>query len=314
MADLHLPAGLAGSAALREATAEELRVLIALIQAGEVLSPETVAEAVGISRARAVAALAYFRASGVLPEGGIVDEHPFFLEGGRLDELSPARMANAVERENLKPLLEECAALLGKPTLSATESRDVVALYEQYGLNEEYITTLLADICRLPNPTVRGMVNRAISLHGKDIRTPEALNAHLADRDRSNDAIHIYRRVMGFYDRNLSAAEKQSAARWVGELGFDEQVLSFAYDYAVDRGVSNVRAYMDKLLTVFHDGGCRSRAECETYLQTHPAPAARAAGNKKKPLEEKLYTDSFDPEDAFQKALARSYGEDKKGD
>ena len=151
-----------------EASKEELRTLLALIEAdGAPTSPEKLAEAAKVSRSRASAAISFWREAGIIiecekapSEPTITEEFEERVEIGAKIERGAAEVAKSIRDNSLAELIDECARIVGKPALSTDESKQIVALYTDYSLDEEYIITLAAHLSeskkRLSIPLIAG--------------------------------------------------------------------------------------------------------------------------------------------------------------
>ena len=311
---------IAPSGLLSMASAEEMRVPLCLISSGGKSTDTVLAEAAGVHPARAAAAVSFWAAGGVLTQRAtahateektnLVDEFDFRLRVDDVDEESAAEVAKVIRDEGLSDMFDECAALLGRPTLNDREIRLLTALYTQYGLDEEYILTLLSDMCTRSKCSVRALVNRAIALQGRGIDTTEKLSDYIKSAAESGEWERRTRKVLGIYSRALTQAEKQLFRKWADVYGYDEDILTLAYDKTV-RAISQYSAaYMDKMLTAWYEAGCRTAAACEEYDRTHkPKPTDTTPKTGRKDKKPKERYGNFDPEEAFRKALARSYGD-----
>ncbi len=314
------PLRLSGNPALTEASKEELRVLLLLIElGGRVECVADMAKAAGISEARCKSALAFWEESGVITarEGdkpAIIEEFEERLRPGEIDEVESVKVAESIRKEGLALMLDECARIFGIDCLSQANVKSLTALNTQYGLSPEYITLLALHIaatvsegCKL---TVRRLCNEAIRLADKGCETVEELELYIDKKSNTPAYEWEYRRAMGIYGR-ISRAQKDYFRIWNDEFGFSSAIVSEAYDIALnntDVGHSKF-PYIHKILTSWHNGGCKTVAECKAYSEANkPVKATRAASKTNAPTPR---YGNFDVNDAFKKALERSYGENE---
>lgn len=305
-----VPADLSESGALAEATREELATLLYCLCRRELPEVSEIARAIGASDARVRASLAYWEAT-ELPSGNVRHEFPSRLRAGELREESAAEVARTIRDGELASLMEECARLLGKPTLSGKDAHNITALYTQYGLTEEYIVTLLSDLVRHSmegRTTVNRLVNTALRLADEGIETIDALNEHFRLHDATGEWERSVRRILGIYGRALSPSEKERFARWTEVYGYADDIITKAYDITVGNTGKASSDYMDKILTAWNAAGLHTLAECERYNEEHRAEASAKAKGKPQKSKEKERLGTFDPEEAFRLALERSYG------
>ena len=313
-----------GKDSFREASKEELRALLALIELGGEAEDEAyLASAAEISTPRCKAAIAFWEESGVIiPDDGtprITDEFADRLVRGEIDEVPATKVADSIRDDQLASMIEECAMLMGQACLPNVDVKNITALYTQYSLSPEYIVTLAAHLAGKGDLTVRKLCNEAIKLSGKGTDTAEALDQYIRDMEESCGAEWEFRRVLGIYGRNLSVSEKKYFKKWSEELGYSVGVVSEAYDIAVlntKSGRGDLR-YMDSVLTAWHEAGCKTINECRDFAEAErmkrEAQKVERGGKKydKTKAETPRYG-NFDVNKAFSDAVARSFGADNK--
>ena len=90
------------------------------------------------------------------------------------------------------------------------------------------------------------------------------------------------------------------------------KIVEEAYDVAtLSSSGRNLFAYMDKVLLGWHEAGCKTVSECQAKRAADRATFTESTSPKKKSKskpEPPRYGD-FDINDAFAKALERSYGD-----
>ena len=123
-----------GNGAFAEASKEELRALLALIELqGEIDGVEELSEAAKISPARCKAALAFWEESGVisLDDGNpdIIEEFEERLTQGEIDEVPATKVAESIRDESLASMINECAMFMKQPCLSNTDIKNITALH-----------------------------------------------------------------------------------------------------------------------------------------------------------------------------------------
>lgn len=315
-----------GNAAFSEASKEELRALLALIELDcRAESAEELAEAAKISPARCKAALAFWEESGVITADGgmplIAEEFEERLVRGEIDEVPAVRVAESIRDEQLTSMIDECARLMGQACLSNGDVKNITALYTQYSLSPDYIVTLAAYLASRGDLTARKLCNEAIKLENRGCDSAEALDAYINDMENTSSAEWEFRRILGIYGRNLSVSEKKYFRKWSEELGYSVGVVSEAYDLAVlntKSGRGDLR-YMDSVLCGWHEAGCKTVSECRQHTESEKAKrlTERPEGKKReKSAPPTPRYGNFDVNEAFNNAVARSFGglQDEEGE
>lgn len=306
-----------GKASFTEASREELRALIALVELGGVAESESeLASAAEISPARCKAALAFWEESGVIipaDQHTVSEEFEGRLVRGEIDERPAREVAVSIRDEHLASMIDECATLMGEACLPNADVKNITALHTQYSLSADYIVTLAAYLAGKGDLTARKLCNEAIRISGKGCDSTEALEAYIKDMEDSTGAEWEFRRVLGIYGRNLSASEKKYFKKWAEDFGYSVGVVSEAYDIAVlntRSGRGDLR-YMDSVLTVWHEAGCRTVNECRAKAEADKlrVEGERAQKKQSKTKAEPPRYGNFDIQKAFDDAVARSFGD-----
>lgn len=317
-----LKSALATSSAVKTASLEELRTLLSVIAyEGEEVSIEEVAVSSNVVRSRAAAAIALFTEDGIITETRPVCENPTITEEfeerlrrGELIEESSLETAKTIRDEALASLIDELTRLMTRHSLSSGEVKLITALVQQYGLTPEFVLLLAAHIASTSKLTPTKLRDEASRLLEKEITTLEELEKYIECVSAESDVHSEFRRIMGIYGRALSQSEKKFFSRWGIEFGFGTAIVAEAYDMAAMNAKGSMK-YMDKILTAWHEAGCKTVSECIAHSTAHKnegAPAAEKKASRKK-AEPTRYGD-FDVQDAFERALLRSYGDDAKKD
>ena len=312
-----------GTAAFSEASKEELRALLALIELnGSISGVDELAEAAMISPARCKAALAFWEESGVIviDDGKplITEEFETRLVHGEIDEVPAVEVAANIRDDCLASMIDECARMMNTACLSNGDVKSITALHTQYSLCPEYILNLCAHLMTKGDVTVRRLCNEAIRLSGKGVDSVEGLDAYITEAEKSSGAEWEFRRVLGIYGRNLSDSERAYFKKWSESFGYSVGVVSLAYDIAVlntKSGRGDLR-YMDSVLTAWHEAGCKTVNECREQIEAEKLKrTADGTKRKAKTTPETPRYGNFDINEAFNNAVARSFGaQDEEGE
>ena len=315
---------LVASAAFSEASAEELRVLVVLMaQKGRALDDEELIRVAKCSAARCRSALVLWEEEGVLSitestsEEGVEYEHGTDIHFSDIEPDKPLEVARAISREDLSPLIDQCAEMLNKSALSSQETGQIVSLITKMALSEEYVVTLLAYLSSKGKTTVLRLIRKAEKLVGDGYDTIEKLEGYIKNKEEESSCEWEFRRIFGIYDRNLSQYEKKLFKKWGEEFGYSTAIVNLAYDKAVKAGSPRSISYVDAILGAWHSAGCRTVSECEANSQSFKSAKNDASEAPKKKPHKKSETPAmrygdFDVEEAFRLALERSYGNEEE--
>ncbi len=315
---------LASSSAVKTASSEELRTLLALIaHEGCELSPESISKETGISRSRVAAAIALFSEEGIIRDTDPCEKNPTITEEfeqrlrrGELCEESALDTAKTIRDEGLASLIDEIARLMKTDSLSTSEIKIITSLTTQYSFSPEYLLLLGAHLSGTHTRfTPMLLRDKAMDLLKVEITTVEELERYIQALAEENDIHREFRRILGIYGRALSPAEKKLFNRWGVEFGFGTAIVTEAYNRATIKAQGSI-SYMDTIITSWHEAGCKTVAECiahsESTKTASPEKAEKKMGRKGRP--EPVRYGDFDINEAFERALERSYGTDAKTD
>ncbi len=311
-----LPLRITASPVFSEASCEEMRVLLALVECeGSFESAEALAALAKVSKPRCTSALALWEEAGVITpraDGApiITEEFSARLVKDEIDEAPSVEVADSIRDGNLKSAIDECTMLMELGTMPTADVKNITALYTQYALSPEYIVTLAAYLAGQGKLTARKLCNHAIRLQESGCDSVEALESYIQNKANETDTDWEFRRIFGIYNRNLSQSEKNYFRKWSEEYGFSVAIVSEAYDRAVMNTQNGRRymQYMDTVLTSWYNAGCKTVAECIAQSEADkPKPAPEQKRTMNREAEKPRYGD-FDVHEAFRLALERSYG------
>lgn len=336
---------LGGTAALSDASPEELRVLLCVVEAEACCRPftvESLAAGAGVSSARVGSALRYWQEVGVLVEDGEEEEPSKPTEvveekkekpikrpvvGKDVRPLGGEETAAVVEREHLGRFIDACQQLAGR-VLSTPDLQMLVSLVDELPFSQEYLITL-ASFCKRRSAharfSVRYFAQVAYDMLERECLTEEQLGAYIAAYERFSAEEWRLRKLLGMGERRLTPKERNYFINWTG-YGYGEEIIGIAYDIAVDRTGKISLPYMDKLLGAFYAAGCQTEADVRAYLerergeheakkllQHKPGKAkdkATYATGKSEQDKSATAGSSFRSGDYMAAALRRSYGDD----
>ena len=300
--------------AFAEASADELRVLLVLIERGGRIDCEELARLSGTSLARAAAAVVFWEGAGVLTESTeprVTEEFATRAERTEIYSQSRKETAAAIRDKGLRDLMDECATMLGKTSLSDVEVHKITSLASDFALSEEFIASLASHLSAKNKFSVTRLYNDARELVEKKIDTPELLDAYIKESESEEGYMRELRRTLGIKGRTLVPSEKELFKRWCVDFGYSSAIIGEAYDITVMHTGERELHYMDTILTRWHENGCKTVAECRALSEGGKpnAEQTRSGGSapKKKKKEKEPEFLSFDPNEALKRALERSY-------
>lgn len=204
----------------------------------------------------ALCAAATLRQLGLYPE-----EKRGMIAAGERPAYTERDVISAVDGEpEFRALYGEVQRLLGK-TLNTEELKILLGFTRYLGLPPDVISVLVC-YCKerarqrgsLRNPSLRTIEKEAYAWAEQGIDTLEEASAFIQARNAKNARLQQLMRVLQIRGRNLTAGEERYASSWL-DMGFDMEVIAMAYERTcLNTGGLNW-AYMNKILTRWHEAG-----------------------------------------------------------
>ncbi len=311
--------GVLNSRVFREASKEELRVLVAVMENPfSFSSADEIADAAGVSRARALSAVTLFIAEGIfVREGDISYEFEERVDYEEPIERTSLEVSESIRKKGLAELYSELAKMMDKSEgLNNGEIKRIESLISDAGLSEEYILTLATYIHQKKNLTVSKLCKEASKLSNADIDTVEVLNKYIKENEDRDYSLEAEFNITFNRKSAPDKVELEFYRKWTETYGFMPEVIKYAKEVNILSSTRYTYAYMDDLITKWHESGCTTLEDCKKAVELFRAQIAeeKRIENKeamsKKSSKSKAPTPKFgdfDPSEAFEKALQRSY-------
>ncbi len=222
-----------------------------------------------------------------------------------LPKYTTAELGNLLEaRPETAGLLEECQNLFGK-LFSTHEVNTVLGLTDYLGLDAEYVLILVTHYCRYckeqsKRPSVRGLEKLAISLYDRGITDMAALQEELLRQEELQKTEGKLRSLFGIGARALTAKERKAFSTWLHTYRFGMDMITPAYEIAVDATGNASVAYVNSILDRWNSENIRTPQEVEADRAKHEAKSGKA---------KEAEGGSFETDDFFEAAMRKSLGD-----
>lgn len=271
---------------LKLAGKEQLQVLLWMLRhGGEAVTPETLANNLGLDQDTVLDAVEYWVQEGLLAgKEGELSPVPVTAEPVRPspaavpapqkepDKLPPKKRllkpdtqhltARMGESPEIRFLMQEAETTFGK-TISPAMASTLLTICDDYGLPVEVVVMLIHYAKEVGKTGTSYIDSVARDWAQSGIFTLEAAESKLQDLDRRRQAWAKVQSAAGLPRRSPSKKEEDAAFRWIWEWKFTGEMLSAAYERCVDNtGKFNV-SYIDKILEGWHKNGVRNLQELE---------------------------------------------------
>lgn len=272
---------------LRLAGKEQLQVLLWMLRhSGERVSPEKLAQELGMDTDSAMDAVDYWAQEGLLAQAGgqlspgAVDQAP----ASTVEKAEPAaspqeektlppkkRMtkpdtlhlaARMKESDAIRFLMQEAQATFGK-TISPAMASTLLSICDDYGLPVEVVVMLIHYAKDAGKTGTAYIDSVARDWAASGVFTLEAAEQKLRELDEHQQAWAKVQSAAGMPRRSPSKKEEEAAYRWVYQWKFTVEMLTAAYERCVDNTGKFSAGYINKILEGWHRSGVRNLRELE---------------------------------------------------
>lgn len=196
-------------------------------------------------------------------------------------------------------MLYSCQQSLGK-VFNVTETEMLVGLLDYLRLTPEYVMILCSYLGRIGKNSVRYVEKTAIGYFDRGIDNEKALASYIECEEAVSRQEGGLRQMFGIGERALTKKEKTLFTRWCGEWRIPLDMVSKAYEIAVNNTGKASVAYTGGVLERWYNAGCRTAADVEALAADKPAEGKKSSSA---PIKGSFNTDEF-----FEAAIERSYG------
>ena len=309
--------GVLNSEAFLEASRDELRVLIAIMQNPLTYSTaEEISEVAGVSKGRAAAAITLFLESGlVIREGDVTLEFEERIDEDDMIERPSIEVAATIRKKSLGDLFLELAEMMDKETLNNDEIKKLTSLIEDLVLSEEYVLILAQHLATNKKLSVKNILNEAKKFDKIGVHTPDRLEECLKIDESVGSLEWEFRKIFKKREGPISKSELEYYKKWTEIFAFSDEIILFALDMNVKVKTKYSYSYMDTLLTRWHECECKTLQDCERQYERdrqritdqlrheNGAPERRA----KKTEAPTPKFGNFNPDEALERAIAKSF-------
>lgn len=175
--------------------------------------------------------------------------------------ISSAEAAQRLKADDsLKFFIEQVGQCFGR-LLSQGEVTHLISIIDYSGLGLD-VMLMLVQYCRQADKCTLAYIKKvAMDWSARGITTHRLADEQIRLIGRQNDAAALVRAAFEIGDRGLISKEKEFAAQWVIEMGFDREMITEAFTRCVmQTGKCDFR-YIDKILGSWYAQGYKTVAE-----------------------------------------------------
>ena len=193
--------------------------------------------------------------------GLVCDDKPCHIMAGERPSYTEQDVRLAGDTDvSFRSLCGEVQRLLGR-VLNTEELKILLGFTRYLGLPAEVISVLVCyckDRARmkgsLRNPSLRTIEKEAYAWAEQGIDNLDEAVAYIQGQNVKNSRMSRLMAILQIRGRNLTPGEERYASAWL-ELGFDDEVISMAYERTCLNTGGLSWAYMNKILQRWHEAG-----------------------------------------------------------
>jgi len=173
--------------------------------------------------------------------------------------------------ENIAFLLQESQSVLGKP-LNPVATDTVVGLYSYYGMQPDLVLMLLQYCVTIGKDNMRYVEKVAASWLEKGIDSHEKAEAEILRATELSSMEGRVKSAFGIFDRKLINSEQKFIAVWTGEYGYGLDIITLAFERAVEQKGKLSFPYINGILANWHSKGIATAAQAKKEIQERQSP------------------------------------------
>lgn len=187
----------------------------------------------------------------------------------------PGEVAASIEQSReLGQMFALAQTILGR-TLSSAAAATLYSFYDWLGLPLEVILMLLEHCAEMGKRDMRYIEKVAISWHQMGIDSVDAAEAYLKTQTKKNRYCYRVKKVLGIEGRSFTPSEQRFLDAWYERLKASPELIGAAFDHCVAQTGKLSFAYMNKVLTSWHEAGIHTPAQAQRALADYSAARVR---------------------------------------
>ncbi len=249
-------------------------------------SADGAAQALRLSDSAVSCAAAVLRQLGLWPEN-----RQGFLPTGERPKYSHQDIIYAAEHDqDFAALIGEVERTMGK-RLVPTELEILLGFVRYLGMSTEVVCVLIShckdrarQMGRLKNPSMQTIEKEAYRWAEQGIETLEDASAYISAQNQRYTRLGKLKNQLQIYGRSLTQGEERYANAWL-DMAFDDGAIELAYERTcLNKGGLNW-AYMNKILTRWHESGWHTLQQIKARDQKTSLPKGASGQYSQEELE-----------------------------
>lgn len=244
---------------IKLASGEQIKVLLSVMRdLSDKIDAQRIAGQLNIDKTAAEDALLFWVRCGILSRAETQARKP--EKNIIINAELPTRqdvIARGMEDEKVRLLLREAQLKFGR-TLKNNESRLLVSLYDDYGMDISVILLLLQHAVAENKANLSHIRSTAVKWLKSGVENVADGEALIADEVKSKLAFGVVSRAFGIEQRMPSEKEAEYSNLWVNKWQMSPEMLKAAYDACIDQKAKISFPYINKVLEKWRSAGYKT--------------------------------------------------------
>ncbi len=249
---------------LKLSSETQLKVLLYIMRyMTEPINPQLMSAALAIPESEVCEALIYWQQLGILngdAAGKTETATAPIRKNSRPSRLDVAK--RGLEDERVKFLMQEAQLKFGR-ALKSNEASSLLWLFDDCGMDVSVILMLLQYAEAEGKLNVSFIEKTAAAWIKNGVISATDAEAQIAEDARKMTSWRIAENAFGIKRRSPSPKELERVDMWLGDWGFNAEILSAAYNACVDQKSEFNFAYTAKILENWHKNGIKTLSDIE---------------------------------------------------
>jgi DnaD/phage-associated family protein len=172
------------------------------------------------------------------------------------------------ENPDIKYLLNDAQVKLGK-TISPSEASTLTALNDWLGHPVDVILMIISYCITIGKPNMRYIEKVALSWADEGINTHEKAEEYILSIEKNRSIESQIKKLMGLGQRSLTSSEEANIKRWTNDWQFDIEMITLAYERAVDKTGTISFPYINSILRSWHQNGMKTTLQANAEKIAH---------------------------------------------
>ena len=233
-------------------------LLLVMRELSDTIKPEVISEKLKISLTEAEDVLLFWVQCGILSANKCEPESA--KKTVIINVELPSRtdvIMRGMEDDKIRLLLREAQLKFGR-NLKNNESRLLVSLYDDYGMDVSVILLLLQHAVSENRANLSYIRSAAAKWIKAGVQTVSDGEKIISDEAREKLAWGVVSQVFGIESRKPSESESEFSSAWINDWNMSPEMLKAAYDICIDKKVKLSFPYVNKILQKWHSCGYKS--------------------------------------------------------